>query len=562
MAALPVLPAVNASPLPNTACDQVSPALGPQIRVLMVWPQVPMSFWSFQHTAEIISKEANIPPLGLLTIAALCPKTWTIRLIDQTFEEVRDEDILAADLVMVSGMRVQASAIAKILARARALGRRTMIGGPYASAEPEVLLPLADHVVVGEPDAEFAGIAADLETGKARPLYVVHEKPDVTSTPVPRFDLLNLERYACMAIEFSRGCPFQCEFCDIITIYGRKPRTKYSAQVIAELQALFELGWRKHVFIVDNNFIANHRLALELSERIAEWSQERDRPVAFFTETSLDLAQKPALLDAMVRANFFAVFIGIESPSKESLTETKKFQNLRGDPMQAVRFIQQKGLWVLGGFIIGFDSDTEDIFERQREFIEGSAIPWAMLGFLQAMPTTPLYDRMLKQGRLFQRDQADFSNFSSSNFRTVLPRPILLRGVRDVLRSIYTPASFYDRCLRSLEVWNVQSCQKAPVSPFMETFFVLLRSMWHQGVLADYRKAWWKTLYQLVRRWRQVPLKMWWGWSLLISGHHFTQYARELTEQLDRELSELERAFPPQISPPQIMPVLGRQASA
>jgi radical SAM superfamily enzyme YgiQ (UPF0313 family) len=533
-------------PSGSTGADLINqeqfPALGPRIRVLMIWPRAPVSFWNFRSSSKIIPQRANIPPLGLLTIAALCPRAWTIRLIDQTFECVRDEDILKADLVMVSGMRVQAPAIHDVLARARALGRRTMIGGPFASSDPRSLLLLADHVVVGEPDAEFGRIAADLESGSARRLYVIQEKPDVTCTPVARFDLLDIDRYDCMAVEFSRGCPFQCEFCDIITIYGRKPRTKHSSQIIAELQMLFELGWRRPVFIVDNNFIANHRLALELAEKMQEWSTLCDYPFAFYTEASLDLAQRPALLDAMVRANFLQVFIGIESPSKEALKETKKFQNLRIDPLEAVRLIQQKGLWVLAGFIIGFDSDAEDIFERQIEFIERAGIPWAMLGFLQAMPTTPLYDRMLREGRLFE-GKSDCNNFNSPNFRTVLPRDVLLRGVRDVLRSLYQASSFYERSLRSLEYWNVQQCQRPPACPLLPTFWILLRSVWYQGITSDYRRVWWKSLFEVLRRWSRDPLKLWWGCALLISGDHFIRYAREVTSELEREAQKTEAEY-------------------
>ena len=307
-----------------------------------------------------------MPPLGLITVAALFPKNWTIRLSDRTFDELLDADILWADLVMISGMHVQKTDIIDILARARRLGRRTMVGGP--SSEPEALLILDDHVVVSEPDEVFDRIATDLETGLARRLYLIHKKPDVSKTPAPRFDLLKLENYVLMSVQFSRGCPFQCEFCDIITLYGRKPRTKRPNQLVAELQASVDLGWRKPVFVVDDNFIGNHKLALALVQEMEAWQKARDYPLLFFAEASIDLAQKPELIEAMVKANFFVVFIGIESPSKESLKEAKKFQNLRQDSLQSIRFIQSKGLWVCGSFILGFDSDTEDIFEQQKDF--------------------------------------------------------------------------------------------------------------------------------------------------------------------------------------------------
>jgi radical SAM superfamily enzyme YgiQ (UPF0313 family) len=267
-----------------------------------------------------------VPPLGLITVATLCPKQWKIRLVDLAFEELSDEDILWADLVMVSAMAVQREGVHQTLERASKLNRRTMIGGPYASSEPEALLPLADHVVVGEPDEIFPEIAADLERGSARRLYSITEKPDVSRTPVPRFDLLALEKHALMAVQFSRGYPFTCEFCDIITIYGRRPRTKSPAQLIGELDALLQLGWRKEVFVVDDNFIGNHKAALEPAQELERWQRRNRYPFGFFTEASIDLASRPALLDAMVRANFCRVFIGIESPSAESLKETKNFR--------------------------------------------------------------------------------------------------------------------------------------------------------------------------------------------------------------------------------------------
>ena len=513
------------------------PPLGPALRVLLVWPRFPSSFWSFDGIRDLVPMETEQPPLGLLTVAALCPKSWTLRLIDRSFEDLLDADILCADLVMVSGMRVQKDDIREILLRARALGKRTIIGGPFASSEPELLLRLADHVVVGEPDEVFAEIASDLERGLAKRLYVVKEKPDVSKTPLPRFDLLKMAKYGSMAIQFSRGCPFQCEFCDIITIYGRKPRTKRPAQVIAELDALFELGWRDQVFIVDDNFIGNHKLALELSLELQKWQNRRGYPIFFYTEASIDLAQKPQLIDAMVKANFFFVFIGIESPSPESLKEAKKFQNLRRDPLECVHFIQSQGLWVTAGFIFGFDSDTEDIFEQQRDFIERAAIPWAMAGFLIAPPTTPLYDRMLKEGRLLM-DPPTTSNFDPPNFKTFLPLPVLVKGFKETLSSLYAPSAFYDRCYRSLRQWKTREPQKAPEIPFGPMLGIFVRSIVRQGLLSNYRGAYWKFLFQLFRHWMLDPPKFSLGFAMLLSGHHFIPYARRVEDQLEIELDK------------------------
>jgi radical SAM superfamily enzyme YgiQ (UPF0313 family) len=513
------------------------PPLGPALKVLMVWPRFPSSFWSFDGILDLVPIETDQPPLGLLTVGALCPKRWTLRLIDRSFEDLLDTDILWADLVMTSGMRVQKDDIRETLLRARALGKRTMIGGPFASSEPELLGRLADHVVVGEPDEVFPEIAADVERGSAKRLYVIKDKPDVSKTPLPRFDLLKLGKYASMAVQFSRGCPFQCEFCDIITIYGRKPRTKRPSQLLAELDLLFELGWRDQVFIVDDNFIGNHKLALELALELEKWQKSHQYPLLLYTEASIDLAQRPELIEAMVKANFFYVFIGIESPSPKSLTEAKKFQNLRRDPLDSIHFIQSQGLWVTAGFILGFDSDTEDIFEQQIDFIERAAIPWAMTGFLQAPPTTPLFDRMLKEGRLLMESTAT-SNFDPPNFRTLLPLPVLLEGFRAILISLYSASAFYDRCYRSLLYWKARKPQKPPKIPLWPLLGIVVRSIVHQGILSSYRRAYWKFLLRLVARWLLNPAKFSLGFAMLLSGHHFIRYASSVVGQLESELNK------------------------
>src|ERR1700726_2676921 len=525
------------------------PPLGSAIKVLMVWPSFPASFWSLGETMQIVPERPLGPPLGLIPVAALWPAHWKIRLIDQALQELRDEDILWADLVMVSAMAVQRKGVRLTLERASRLNRRTMIGGPYASSDPDALLPLADHVVVGEPDEMFGEIAQDLERGSARRLYHIAEKPDVSRTPVPRFDLLALNEYTFMSVQFSRGCPFTCEFCDIITIYGRRPRTKSPAQLTGELDSLLQLGWRKDVFVVDDNFIGNQKAALELVHELELWQRRNRYPFGFFTEASIDLASRPALLDGMVKANFWRVFIGIESPSAESLKETKKFQNLRRDLLDSIHFIQQHGLWVMGGFIVGFDSDPPDIFDRQIEFVQRAAIPWAMTGILQAPPTTPLYERMKKDGRLLENNPEP-NNFESPNFRTVLPLPELLDGTKRILLALYDPQRFYQRVLDSLERWQLQPGQKASAISLRYVLRVLLKSVWKQGVLSHYRGAYWRFMRGLMMRWGLDPQKRRLGLGLGLSGHHFIRYARQVAESLEaanrRAIQLLHPRFVPQ----------------
>ena len=292
----------------------------------------------------------------------------------------------------------------------------------------------------------------------------IDEKPDLTKTPVARFDLLKTDSYATMAIQFSRGCPFQCEFCDIIQLYGRKPRTKLPQQITAELDALLKLGWRKQVFIVDDNFIGNHRHALVLAQEFAKWQQAHGYPLAFYTEASMDLARHPELLEAMVKANFLHVFVGIESPAKASLVEAKKLQNLSMDPIDSIKILQQGGLWVTGGFILGFDSDTQDTFEEQIRFIERAAIPWALVNFLHALPQTALHARMQREGRLIE-GSINSRDGTAPNFRTMLPPDVLLKGFQKTISSIYDPTQFYERALRSLQVWKTRNEQRPAQQP-------------------------------------------------------------------------------------------------
>jgi len=505
----------------------------------MVWPKIPDSFWTFAGMMRLLREKVVIPPLGLITIAALCPEEWDIRLIDQGVEDLSDADILWADLVMVSGMRVQRKGLEEVLARARSLGRRTIVGGPYPSSEPDEVLKLADHVVVGEPDEVFDAIAKDLEEGSARRLYTIEDKPDLTKTPVARFDLLKTGFYASMAIQFSRGCPFQCEFCDIIVLYGRKPRTKRPEQILAELDALLKLGWKKQVFIVDDNFIGNHRLALELARELEKWQQAHGYPLAFYTEASMDLARHPALIEAMVKANFLHVFVGIESPSKAALAEAKKLQNLSQDPIESIKILQRGGLWVTGGFILGFDSDTEDIFEQQILFIERAAVPWAMINFLHAVPRTALYDRMKKEGRLTELSVHN-SDSTPPNFQTVLPPLVLLKGFQKTLASIYDPTKFYERAWRSLQFWQTRNCQRPAQQPgWVDMAKIILRSIWHQGLRSSYRRPYWKYLLRLVTRCSTDPAKIWMGCTIMIAGHHFIPYAKEVVQRVEGDIAEI-----------------------
>ncbi len=529
------------------------PPLGPNLKVLLVWPKFPASFWGFEGFLKMMPEDAITPPLGLVTVAALCPDSWSLKLLDHSFDEVTDEELCAADLVMVSAMYAQRVDALDILRRARSLGTRTFIGGPWASSEPEVVQHEADHVMVGEAEEVFTGIAMALENGTAQSVYRVMEKPDLSASPIPRFDLLRMDKYVHMPVQFARGCPFQCDFCDIITIYGRKVRGKTSAQLITELDRLRELGWHGEVFIVDDNFIGNRKSSLQLCRDLAVWAEAHGRPFSFYTQASVDLADRPELMEAMVEANFIYVFLGIETPSSEALKSSKKFQNLKRDTLEQVRIIQQNGLWVLAGFIVGFDSDDETIFERQREFIEKSAIAWAMAGVLQAPPTTPLFDRMKAEGRYIEDSEA-ISNFSAPNFRTVMPLPTLLNGLSRLLADLYDPKTYFQRALRSLEAWQPRPVQKPKVTTLFYDVHVLVWSIWTQGIKSTYRGEYWSFFGTLLRRYRGSPARLWMGLSLLLTAHHFVIYSRHVSEELARdsaraiEAADAEAARSPQFA--------------
>jgi radical SAM superfamily enzyme YgiQ (UPF0313 family) len=509
--------------------------LGRDIRALLVWPKFPPSFYGLEGSLCLVPQRAHMAPLALATVAALLPAHWRLRLIDRAFQEVRDEDIRGADLVVISAMHAQRADARAILDRCRALGCRTLIGGPWANIEPEVLLGLADHVVAGEVEDTMAGIAADLESGHARRFYRTERRPDVAHSPIPRYDLLDLKQYLTVGIQFSRGCPFQCEFCDIPPAYGRRPRTKKPAQFIAELERLYGLGWRGRVTIADDNFIGNHHAALELVRELARWQKEKGYPFEFSTEASVDLSQRLELLDAMAEANFIAIFLGIETPSAESLRETKKHQNLRRDLVDQVRVIQGRGQWVVAGFIVGFDSDGASIFDDQIDLIERAAIPCAAFNLLQAIPTTPLYDRLQREGRLNAVDPVFMVPSSRPNFRTVMADDVLVAGAARLLRTIYDPRRFFDSASRSVEYWRPSPAQRFPNFSLSYALAWIARSVWIQGCRSSYRREYWRFWGRSIRRWWRDPVRLQQACSILMWAHHLFRYYGAMADGLVAE---------------------------
>jgi radical SAM superfamily enzyme YgiQ (UPF0313 family) len=491
------------------------------MNALLIYPEWPDTYWSFKHALPFEGKRSAYPPLGLLTIAPLLPKHWKKRLVDTNVRPLTDADLRWADVALLSGMLVHKQDLLAILARCRDRGLRTVVGGPVTSSVEE-LPQHADHVVIGEAEELVEGLAADLEQGTAQPVYRAGQLPGLVKTPLPELDLINPRHYSAMGIQYSRGCPFNCEFCDIIEIYGRKPRTKSPPQIIAELEQLYERKWRGSVFIVDDNFIGNKRKVKELLPVVADWNARRRRPFTFFTEASVNLAEDAELLQLMKDTGFIRVFLGIETPVEASLKEAQKPQNTRRSLLESVRRIQSYGLEVMAGFIVGFDNDPDDIFDRQVEFIQESAIPLAMVGLLLALPGTQLYRRLLKEGRIV--DEGHGNNMDCRlNFIPKMDPQRLVDGYRSILERIYHPDAYYERVRRFLAQYR--PAHHAP--RVMSDYVALVRSILKQGVFGDSRASYWKFFLEAATRYHHAFDT---AITLAIMGYHFQKLTRMYCE--------------------------------
>ncbi len=424
---------------------------------LLVYPEQPPTFWGADYALEMSGIKATFPPLGLLTIAAMFPPRYALRVVDMNVSALQDADLEWADLVFTSTMITHHPSLLAVIERCNDAGVPVVAGGPHPTTFHEDIAGV-DHFVLGEVEEIFAEFLRDLEEGSAKPLYRETGKPAVTLTPVPRFDLIDMNIYATMSVQFSRGCPFDCEFCDIIKLYGRVPRTKSPEQVVAELDSLYRLGWRGPVFLVDDNFIGNKRDAMNLLPVIAAWQKARGYPFTLITEASANLALMEELMDAMVEAGFDTVFVGIETPNPEALLKTKKQQNTsKGQEnylFTAVRKIQQHGMQVQGGFILGLDGDGEGVFDAQIEFIQETGIPVAPLYLLTALKGTDMYERMKSEKRLLETPIG--TNAMSLNFRTEMNYKTLIEGYKRVIASLYDPTleNYFRRCLTLFQHWK------------------------------------------------------------------------------------------------------------
>ncbi|WP_273436464.1 B12-binding domain-containing radical SAM protein [Synechococcus sp. UW140] len=518
------------------------------MRTLFVYPEFPKTFWSYEKILELVNRKVLLPPLGLVTVAALLPQQWQMKLVDRNVREVTEEEWNWAELVVISGMIVQKSDMAVQIAKAKERGLPVAVGGPFASSTPDAPeLNLADFKVLDEGEITLPMFIEAIERGDTNGRFSSNgEKPDVTSTPVPRFDLLELDAYDSMSVQFSRGCPFQCEFCDIIVLYGRKPRTKNPEQLIAELQALYDLGWRRSIFLVDDNFIGNKRNAKLLLPAMREWLSERGYPFSFATEASVDLAADEELLQLMAECRFESVFLGIETPDEASLSVAGKHQNTRSSLEEAVDRITSYGIRVMAGFIIGFDGEQAGAGDRIVRFVSLTGIPAAMMGMLQALPNTGLWHRLEKEGRLIQ-EKADAKGVNQTNLLNFVPtRPIreIANEYVQAFCQLYEPNAYIDRVTHyylkmGKPRWHAfYKAEKSDQSslPSLTDIRALSIVVWRQGFKRNTRFRFWKSLAIIAMR---NPKLLEQFLVVLAHNEHFQEYRGVVTKEIQDQMAAL-----------------------
>ena len=489
------------------------------MRILLIHPEYPETFWSFKHALKFIRKKAALPPLGLLTIGAMLPGEWSKRLVDMNVTKLTDKDLGWADYAFIGGMSIQRTSAYETVARCKKAGLKIIAGGPLFTSEYDQFDDV-DHFILNEAELTLSSFLTDLEKGYARRIYKTSEFCDIRKTPPPMWELLNLKHYASMSIQFSRGCPFNCDFCNVTALFGHRSRIKTSDQILAELDSLYSQGWRGPVFFVDDNFIGNKSyLKTNLLPSLIQWRKGKEN-ISFNTETSINLADDKMLINMMVNAGFNSVFIGIETPNDESLTECNKQQNKNRDLIGNIKLIQRSGLQVQGGFIVGFDSDTPSIFKRQIEFIQKSGVVTAMVGILNAPPGTKLYERMRKEGRLiglFSGDNVD----GTTNIIPKMGLDTLRDGYRNMIQHIYSPKYYYERAVTFLRQYEMPKNVRVHLD--LQSLIAVCRSSIRLGFFGKERFQYWKILsWTIFYRPRLVPLAI----RLAIYGYHFRLVSR------------------------------------
>ncbi|MFZ1290573.1 MAG: B12-binding domain-containing radical SAM protein [Melioribacteraceae bacterium] len=459
------------------------------MNILLVYPMFPDTFWSFKHALKFVSKKASFPPLGLLTIAAMLPQEWTRKLLDMNINELNDDDILRADYVFISAMSIQKESTDEVIKRCKKLKTKIVAGGPLFTSSSEYYDDV-DHLVLNEAEITLPQFLIDLKNGNPKHKYFTEDWANISITPLPQWDIVTMKNYTSMNLQYSRGCPFDCDFCDITVLYGRKPRTKTKEQVIAELDSLYFAGWQGSVFFVDDNFIGNKvKLKNEILPAIIDWNKKRKYPFYYNTEVSINLADDDKLMDLMVKAGFEAVFVGIESPNEESLIECNKTQNRNRDLIQSIKKIQTAGLEVQGGFIVGFDNDPPIIFDKLTNFIQESGIVTAMVGLLNAPKGTKLQKRLLNEGRMLNDFTGNNTDFSI-NFIPHMDSEELIDGYKKILNTIYSPKFYYERVMRFLKTFEPKQKKVFHLNP--NYISALFKSIYKLGIIGEERIYYWK----------------------------------------------------------------------
>ena len=488
------------------------------MKALLIYPAFPDTFWSFKHALKFVSRKSTAPPLGLLTIAAMLPADWDIQVIDMSADKLKDESLEWADMVLISAMLVQRESTLEVVERCKSLNLTIVVGGPLFTAYYNDFLESGiDHFILNDGEATLPRFLDDWKNGCAKRVYTETRMPSMKETPVPRWDLVNLRKYAEVNIQYSRGCPFKCDFCDIGVLFGRKIRTKTKEQILAELDTLYALKCKGNVFFVDDNFIGNKRkLKVDLLPALLAWQKKHGFPFTFSTEASIDLVDDTELLSLMVVCGFTSVFIGIETVSDESFQECNKLHNKDRDMLESIRIIHDSGMMVKGGFILGFDNDSKSVFDTLVNFIQKSGIVTAMVGLLNAPRGTRLYNRLLSENRIIGECSGNNTD-SSINFIPKMDLSELMDGYKRVIQEIYSPKEYYKRVRQFLLDFHPIKLRIKPliglkdISAFLKSIFVL-------GVFGKERLHYWNLLFWTLRK---RPSLFTHAVTLTIYGFHF-----------------------------------------
>jgi len=495
------------------------------LKILLVYPQYPDTFWSFRHALKFVSKKAAFPPLGLVTIASMLPKDWEKKLVDLNIRNLTDKDIKWADYVFISAMAVQVDSVRKVIKKCKQLGAKIVVGGPLFTMEPDEFKNEVDHMVLNEAEITLPGFLSDLQNGCAEHIYTSKECPDINSTPIPDWSLLDMNKYSSMSIQYSRGCPFDCEFCDIVVLNGHVPRTKNKENILREFNALYDKGWRGSVLIVDDNFIGNKKkLKAEILPAIIDWMKQKKYPFWLDTEASINLADDEELMQLMVKASFKTVFVGIETPCEESLAECGKSQNKNRDLVNAVKKLHNSGLQVHGGFIVGFDNDPISIFENQINFIQKSGIVTAMVGLLNAPAGTKLYQRLNRENRIIKNFTGNNTD-CSLNFIPKMNYDTLMSGYKRILNTIYSPKGYYERVSNFLDEYKPIAGRAVGLE--FDHIKAFIRVMWILGFKENGRRHYWRFLVKTIfKRPRFFTISI----TMAIYGFHFRKVVEQYTK--------------------------------